>query len=334
MKAKALKSLIFGCLTSLQQVTLFAFVFAISLVETSWAGQFYDDIQVVKDSQQNVTLTTKCSLISKATENLFKLGPIVQNGELCSVNLNQSLPKKMIELHDTFLNHSGPNCWNTSLFMAAVVESQRSVLGEEMDFLTSSVICRQLSENEKPKFGDLIAIHGRGTPAEMHGFTYINDLISFSKSGFDVQFGYEIVSSNYVFTLFALGSEVSKPKCRRVRGIPNESDCPVYAQYFRCQPRVNLLEKSQFYSKAEFILLDQKISYIEKTISEATVAKAAWNLSESAAIKNEISEIKKAIDLKLSTLVHLKSNVEYFFWQSARLRLDSLNLQIEFLETP
>lgn len=305
--------------------------FSIAFPRTLLAGELHDGIQIVKDQNQNVIMTAPCDLMPKATAHLSNLGAVIRNGNECSVNLNQALPQQMIQLHDTYANHSGPNCWNTSLFMAGVLEYRRAVSGEEMDFLTRSLICRQLTMNEKPHFGDLIAIHSRGEPPEFHGFTYINDLISFSKAGFDTQWGYEIVSSNYVFTTFALGPDVSKPKCRHVHGVPSEAECPVYAQYFRCHTRAEFLEHSTFISKNDFLMFDQSTREIEKIISDATVAGAPWTAILSADIKNKIDDAKKIADLMLAKIPHL-NDPEFFFWQSSRLKLDSFEIQMFYLD--
>ncbi|MEQ1664808.1 MAG: hypothetical protein ABL927_05475, partial [Bdellovibrionales bacterium] len=257
--------------------TKYLVFFAIfSYLCVSSAGQVWDDIQIIKDKKFNVILKTSCALISKATENLSGLGPIIQKGNRCEVNLNNALPEKMIQMHDTFLNRSGPNCWDTSLFMSGTLEFRRTVLSEEMDFITSSPICRPLTLEEKPVLGDLIAVHHRGEPPEFHGFNYINEMLSFSKAGFDKQFGYEIVNSDFVYTQFALGKNIAPLKCRRVIGVPDEAECPTYAQYFRCQNRTEYLANSNFKTKNEFLIFDKKVRSLEKEVSESTVDLEKW----------------------------------------------------------
>ncbi len=295
------------------------------------SGELFDEIQIIRDEKQNVILKTNCDLIPKATENLSNLGPVIKNGSLCEVNLNNSLPNQMIQLHDTFSPHSGPNCWNTSLFMAGVLNYRRFVSPEEMDFLTASSICRQRPVNEKPKFGDLIALHTHGDPAEFHGFTYINDLISFSKAGFDKQWDYEIVSSNFVFTTFALGLDIASEKCRHVEGVPSEEECPVYAQYLKCKTYDDYLDQTRFNSKSEFLKFYKDFSQVEKSISLAAVSGDSWDSDKSTEIKNRMDQFKTLAESTLLTILD-KSGVDYFFWKSMHLRVDSLLIQIDFLD--
>ncbi len=296
------------------------------------AGEPHDDIQVTRNSQQNIILSTPCSMIDKATENLSNLTAITRDQDRCSVDITEALPEKMRKLHDTFALHDGPNCWNTSLYLSGTVQTRRHVSDQEMKYLTDSPICRKLNLVEKLEIGDVIALHYYGEgPQEFHGFNYINDLISFTKFGFSRKFDYEVISSNYVFFTFALGLDIAKPFCRRTDDLPAQSDCNVFATYYRCQDRNEYLVQAEFPTKSAFLLFDQKIRELENMISEATVGRGIWNKSRSHYFLQKTQEAKIITENWIQK-ISATNEAESFFWKSTLEKLKSLQTQIELLD--
>lgn len=254
--------------------------------------------------------------------------------QFCQKNISQIVPDFVLERHDKSTIHDGPNCFNTALNSVGLLQSIRHSTQEEIDFFTRPPFCREIKVKSDLEPGDLILIRGSGVPSEMHAFIYINDDLVFSKSRFSIQFPYELVSSEWVFSIFALG-KIAKPECRLANDI-SKSDCPVRAQYYRCQNYEESLkeelknrnEKSMqqlrnlfFESKVQIENLNEKLS--------AVIMGQAWTYEIKLVFSIEIKRLSEKLDLILKD-THLDSNKIWF--QSLRVQLSSIESQIEMLD--
>jgi len=238
---------------------------------------------------------------------------------------------RMQSLQGTTTAYPGPNCWNTSLFISEIAQYRRAVAEEEMTYWMNSPLCKELAVNEEARAGDIITIRSNNGESvlEMHGFTYLTKESSFSKSGFDIQFPYEFVTSEYVYQLFALGDYgdyKANPDCRRVKGIPDLTKCPVYANVFRCTSYKNFLNSARFLSKIDYKKIDDKFLAFEKKISEATVGSRNYNPEKAAALNQEF------VIIQTEYVNYIKNHkIDSVLWESFNVRLTSFHVQLDLL---
>lgn len=312
---------------------------------TLFGADMYDNIQVVKSVNNQITLTAKCESIQSKIDSIIGLGKKIENqsvdevpsinqqkDNLCSTNITSIVPKRILDLHDTTTAYPGPNCWNTSLYTNKIVQYRRSVAPEEMTYWMSSPLCRELKANEKEQPGDIIAIRtgGSDAPVEMHGFVYLTKDFSFSKSGFDTQFHYELVSTEYVYQLFALGEydEYNPNKeCRKVEGIPDFEKCPTYANVYRCISYEQYLNSSSFPSKETYLKFDSKILDYERRLADEVDWKRNFNKEKLKAMTEELNLLEN--EYIQYTNVHENDSV---LWDSIKNRISSFRTQLDLLE--
>jgi hypothetical protein len=316
------------------------------LPTTLFAAQMYDNIQVVRNENTEVYLTAKCDTLESKIQSLIVLNKKIENktpvvadlnlhkneNNFCSVNITSLIPEKIENLHDTTTAYPGPNCWNTSLFINKIVQSRRATAEEEMTFWMNSPLCRELKEAEIEKPGDIIALRGNSTdkPIEMHGFIFLTKDFAFSKSGYDTQFPYEFVSSEYVYQAFALGDYGDykpDPECRRVIGKPDANKCSVYGNVYRCISYEQYFRTAKFSSKKAFKKLDLKISVFEDKLSNAVVLERDFTKEKGAALDSELAEIEN--EYKKYIKFHPKDSI---LWESIRVRIISYHIQIALLQ--
>jgi hypothetical protein len=317
-------------------------IYLLLLPKAVFAAQMYDNIQVVRHENNQITLTAKCENIvndilsiidlSKKIENKFSTVPVINKGERnCSANITENIPKKIFELQDRTTAYPGPNCWNTSLYTNNISKYRRATSEEEMTFWMNSPLCHELGLNESELPGDIIAIRANKPDSflELHGFVYLTPEFSFSKSGYDTQFPYELVASEYVYQVFALGNydEVSaNKKCRRVIGRPDQEECPVYANVFRCMPYDKYLSATTFSTKNDYLLLDTKMILFEKKLSDAVVIEKNFTQEKGILLTSEIDMLEKEFNEYINS-----HKTDSILWDSIKNRLISFHVQIDLL---
>jgi hypothetical protein len=317
------------------------FMFPVAL----YSAEMYDNIQVVRQSSNQILLTAQCEAIGTLLSGLnvlkVRLGnqstkmPLINQIEnsLCSSEISTLIPTKILELHDTTTAYPGPNCWNTSLYTNKIVQSRRATAEEEMTYWMNSPLCRELLSDEAELPGDIIAIRNNqiDKPIEMHGFTYITKAFSFSKSGFDIQFPYELTSSEYVYHLFALGEYEdykANPECRRVEGKPDMKKCPVYANVFRCISYDDFLNTTNFNSKNNYLKLDSKFLNFEKKLSNDVVVLRDFSMAKSLILTDELRLLENEYNSYISS-----HSIDSDLWNSLKYRILSFHVQLDLLNT-
>jgi hypothetical protein len=306
-----------------------------------FAAEMRNNIQVERIENNEIQLTAKCENIENKIASILELNklspistPITEMGQgLCSANITKIIPKRIVDLPDTTTAHPGPNCWNTSLFTQKVVQSRRFTSENEMTYWMNSPLCRELVINEVERPGDIIAIRVNNADAflEMHGFIYLTDDFSFSKSGFDPQFPYELTSSEYVYQVFALGDYGSfrpNPECRRVVGKPDSDKCPVYANVFRCKTYENFLNSENFNSKEIYKTFDKKLLRFETKLSIIVLNEKNYSKEKSHELKNELNLLNDEY-LSLSD----SHSQDYRLWENMKFRIISFRVQINLLDS-
>lgn len=74
----------------------------------------------------------------------------------------------------------GPNCFATALAATDVIDFHGHVEGTEFGYWMRSPLCRELSTEEEPKYGDIVAI-SEGSE-EVHAFVYVSETLVFQKA--------------------------------------------------------------------------------------------------------------------------------------------------------
>jgi hypothetical protein len=141
---------------------------------------------------------------------------------------------------------NGPNCFNTALLLAGVLDTSRHTQAPEMTFWLQSPLCRELDPNERALPGDVIMIRGRapdGTLAEVHAANFVSDELIFSKDGVLADNLPKLSASAQVLS----GYGVQRKECYRVKGV--SSSCTGWANFFRCSSRKELLAAAPLISE-------------------------------------------------------------------------------------
>lgn len=308
------------------------------------AAPLWNDIQVIKDENNQIILTAKCDHIESKIQSLIELSIKIENqtpikkpeihrdiNDFCSTHITPFIPKIILPLHDSMTAYSGPNCWNTSLFTNQIVPFRRFTSEEEMTYWMNSPVCRELQAYESEKPGDIIAIRQNSSdgPIEMHGFVFLTNDFSFSKSSFSAAFPYEFTSSEQVYQTFALGEyEEYKPdkKCRKVEGKPDANQCPVYANVFRCFSYQQYLDSSHFVSKNEYKKMDFKFLAFEKELSDEVILERPFTKKKGLAFTLKLASLEKEYNRYI--LSHSPDSV---LWDSFKFRIISFRTQIDLL---
>lgn len=320
-------------------------IFIVFIPTTLWAAPMYDNIQVIRQENNQITLTAKCESIESKIDGIISLSKKIETRSanltsiirqrkenLCSVNITPIIPKRILDLHDSTTAYPGPNCWNTSLYTNKIVQSRRSTSKEEMHYWMTSPLCRELKDFELEKAGDIIAIRENNSDIpdnEMHAFIYLTHDLSFSKSGFDTQFPYELISSERVYQTFALGEYGDyKPEkeCRKVEGIPDSAKCPVYANVFRCISYEQFLNSSIFPSKNIYTKLDLKVLAFEKKLSDATIWKVNFTKEIALALSKQLAGLEKEYTQYINS-----HGSDSTLWESIKFRMISYHEQLDLL---
>ncbi|MGZ3790462.1 MAG: hypothetical protein ACXVLQ_18185, partial [Bacteriovorax sp.] len=157
---------------------------------------------------------------------------------LCTLNINDSVPSIVRSLQDFKPAMNGPNCWNTALRLSGLVESSRYTSPEEMTFWMNSPYCRELSGSEQSLPGDIVEIRSADPDQpqsidEIHGMIYLSDALVFSKNTSSHMSPYGIQRASLVYQTF----RIDDPKCEKVHGHPN--DCSKWANHYRCKRSEN-----------------------------------------------------------------------------------------------
>ncbi len=296
-------------------------------------------INIIRNSEGQITLTgPNCNELVEQEQALRKWTTILQefpgakytpirsnNNEDCQLVVQDSVPSIIKKLQDYKSSWSGPNCWNTTLFLSHLNSVIRFTSDQEMSFWMDSPYCRELAETEAVQPGDLIAIR-RSQPnskrqfEEVHGMIFISDALVFSKNTSSSMSPYHIQRGSLIYQNF----HVDDSDCLKVKGHP--SRCQIWANYFRCQSPLNdreLLEKKN----PLFASLSQKVGEIETFLSHFVIANQGNFKKQREQILIDLAHLENQLSENI-----IKEDPGFFYFQSLRETIQSLKIQIGIID--
>ncbi|WP_374029627.1 S8 family serine peptidase [Bdellovibrio bacteriovorus] len=235
------------------------------------------------------------------------------------VDLKAALLKgKMDFLKGRFAKSDGPNCWNSSTYLAGLAKGVHHTYGSEFAFLMDSPLCENVPLEQMQK-GDIVALrrfdrHGRLLPAaflsEVHGYTYAGEGLGFTKNGVHRNAPYELQTREEIFRFY----KSSEARNCKMNGL-DRKDCNLKELAYRCidfetymkaHGGLNVFEKDVLY----------RISLFEKHLQSELLLGQKSPLSREQALR----AIQQA-------LAHLKQG------GSSAFVLDYLESRVESLDT-
>ncbi len=201
---------------------------------------------------------------------------------------------KKIEGKKTVL--SGPNCWNSALYMSGVNKGIHHTTGEEFRFLIESPLCKRV---ESPQLGDVIALRRvsksgsilRGALfSEVHAYTYLESDQVLSKNGTDADVAYEKTNLEEVFNFY---QRADKRACK-ISGIPREH-CNLIKEYYRCHSLAESFEDPAVQT------LYQKVVALEERVGEGYFLEESRVRAQ--AFKSDIQNSVDQLQEELASLI-------------------------------
>lgn len=213
---------------------------------------------------------------------------------------------------------SGPNCWNSVLYIQDLIENLRYSSPEELQFWLGSAFCEKIEASKDLQAGDVVAIRSQAD-GELHAMTWLNENLVFSKNTSHKRDLYETQNTDLIFSMFRVNdSSCQSPNYK------SQLRCARWADFYRCRSaseerRLALkkdLELNDLYEQTQFIANQIEKGIFQKNPNLKTQPEL---LIELAAIQNKVSQ-------------HRNKNT--FFWRALILQLDSLETQVLLLGSP
>lgn len=213
---------------------------------------------------------------------------------------------------------SGPNCWNSVLYIQDLVENLRYSSPEELQFWLGSAFCEKIEASKDLQTTDVVAIRSQ-VDGELHAMTWLNENLVFSKNTSHKRDLYETQNTDLILSMF----RVNDSSCQNPNS-KNQLRCTRWADFYRCRSateerRLALkkdLELNDLYEQTQFIASQIEKGIFQKNPNLKTQPEL---LIELAAIQNKVSQ-------------HRNKNT--FFWRALVLQLDSLETQVLLLGSP
>ena len=162
-------------------------------------------------------------------------------GEVCEFDITQCVPDHVAKFQSATPKEYGPNCWNLSLVMTQILPGMRYSTPEEMAFYMRPPLCRQLTNDEKRRPGDIGAIRKSASQGgtEIHGFIYISEKLVYSKNGAFPLSPYSLQDTEPMLKGYGV------PETSQCRQNTNSMmiNCPAMVSYFRCQSMDDYVKK-------------------------------------------------------------------------------------------
>lgn len=145
---------------------------------------------------------------------------------------------KMKKLKDRKAVLEGPNCWNSSTYLAGLSQGIHHTFASEFANLLGSELCKPIAL-ENAEAGDIIALrrinrNGRLLPAafasEVHGYTLISKGLGFTKNGVSPEAPYEEQPAEQIFNKYRSSNHRD---CKQF-GIESQ-DCKLTEMAYRCE---------------------------------------------------------------------------------------------------
>ncbi|MFZ4714820.1 MAG: hypothetical protein ACOYL6_13970 [Bacteriovoracaceae bacterium] len=292
-------------------------------------SNFNNNVQVQRVKDRILLQGKDCKLLieeskaikewtKKLEENFVEQNCTNVAGEY-NLDITDLVPNFVKEHQSVCPKNSGPNCWNGALVGSKILDNLRYTTPEEMNFWMTSPLCHEVDTSKEPlKPGDVIAV--RNNPSsEVHGFIHISENLVFSKNGFYKGSPYSFQSPENVFNVYQV-----KPECRvAFHQPPPEKDCPLYANYFRCESFDNF-EKKQKSKNENFDSINKILSGLECQISEYT-----FNSGVDKKIMDFIISGLKTLlaESEAKLLIQGQTSQYYFEWKSVKMRVQAIQVQ-------
>lgn len=159
----------------------------------------------------------------------------------CRIEVSSLLPEKLVKLLSK-TGQSGPNCFNSVLFLKGLASSP-SYSEAELEYWFNSPLCTQVSPG-LPKPGDIINITymsditKKYTP--IHSFIHLSNEMVFTKDGPDKEESYRITNYEDVIEQFN-GLESGCKNLTKFQGLKN--GCEQITTYYRCENFEDFISK-------------------------------------------------------------------------------------------
>ncbi len=215
---------------------------------------------------------------------------------------------------------SGPNCWNSALYLSGLTSGIHHTTGEEFRFYLESPLCQQVSS---PAAGDVVALRRKSSTgkilrgalfSEVHGYTLLGHDLALSKNGTAAAVAYEKISNDEVFKYY----ERNDKRACKISGIPREH-CNLVREYYRCNSLESYLLKKPW-PTASHRLLYEKISRLEEEVDHNYLGSSSALNSDyfKAMVKYNVAALERELE-------SLDANEkEDFYFSLLKIRLESL----------
>ncbi len=237
---------------------------------------------------------------------------------ICTLNISPAAPDFVNLTHGTKAGRWGPNCWNTALVSNKILSAPSFTSPEEMTFWMKSPLCRALRAGESPRPGDIIAIRDQ-SGAEVHGFVYLTDELSFSKNYLTAAAPFALQSPEAVYQEFPVAAECRAPGT-------SAPGCAARSDYFRCSTLGDYQSSMSPAPDQDYLSAAASVSSAEKSLSELILR---WKTDPE--LKGRAAEILATSKEELLPVRELAQNRSGLLWDALVLRIDSLLHQIDLI---
>lgn len=217
----------------------------------------------------------------------------------------------------------GPNCFNTALQGAKLIDGFRFVSGSEFSFLMTSKLCKAINPSDQ-KPGDILA-YQRNIPSltneniYAHAATYSGEGLYFNKLTQYMTSSVQLASKDQIDQVYLFTSPVLrfpvKNKNDNNRGCGDNGNCENSLKFFRCAS----LEKKLKKFDSNFFVSYKKI--------ERAFDQAMFRLPEVISDEALFQEIRDISSMKNKICKHGSKNFECLYYEKF---ISSLNSQMKY----
>jgi hypothetical protein len=210
----------------------------------------------------------------------------------------------------------GPNCWNESTFVAGISKGLHHTSFSEFAFILDSPLCQQVTMDQALT-GDIVAFRrfdrsGHILPAsilsEVHGYTFVDSKMGFTKNGVMVQAPYEMMSHDDIYKFYRKSEYNNCKMFGFERG-----ECNMKVLAYHCQSIEGYLSAKGELSMQEQAVL-AAVGRVEARIQKMVLSGEPLVLSQ----RDDIPQIRERIS-ELESLGSSEFLIDYL-----SLRVDSI----------
>ncbi len=208
------------------------------------------------------------------------------------------MSRRVEMLLENKVTHSGPNCWNSVLYVTGLNSGLRQVSKAEFHFLMESLACERVDKKEDVRPGDIHILRrsiSYLTPfkREVHASVWLSSDTLFSKKTVFFTSKYEVLPEESVLDVYLITPE-SKRFTEVIDGIHTpkpcvEEECINYIEYRRCKSRDEILKNLTFND----LDLMKKVEGIEKIIDQQVLSPEAITIETRDLLKSKVDDLKR-----------------------------------------